>query len=772
MTKQVLPLIEKIPQTILGFLESSSSCWSSSLSRTTQAHARILKSGAENDSYISAKLIASYSNYSCFDDANLILQTIPDPNVYSFSSLIYALTKAKLYSQSLGVFSRMFSRGLIPDTHVLPNLFKVCAELSAFRVGKQIHSVACALGLDGDRFVQGSLFHMCMRCGKMGDARKVFDRMRGKDVVTCSALLCGYARKGCLEEVVRVLSEMESSGIEPNIVSWNGILSGFNRSGYHKEAVVMFQKMHHLGFLPDEIAVSSVLPSVGDLERLDTGRQIHGYVIKQGLLKDKCVISAMIDMYGKSGNVYGIIKLFEQLELMETGVCNACITGLSRNGLVDKALEMFELFKEQNMELNVVSWTSIIAGCTQNGKDIEALELFREMQVAGVKPNRVTIPSMLPACGNIAALVHGRSAHGFAVRVHLLDDVHVGSALIDMYAKCGRINMSQVIFDMMPTKNLVCWNSLMSGYSMHGKAKEVMSIFESLVRTRLKPDFISFTSLLSACSQVGLTDEGWKYFGMMTEEYGIKPRLEHYSCMVSLLGRAGKLQEAYDLIQEMPFEPDSCVWGALLNSCRLQNDVDLAEIAAEKLFVLEPENPGSYVLLSNIYAAKGMWEEVDSIRNKMESLGMKKNPGCSWIQVKNKVYTLLAGDKSHPQIDQITEKMDEISKEMRKSGHLPNLDFALQDVEEQEQEQILWGHSEKLAVVFGLLNTPDGTPLQVIKNLRICGDCHSVIKFISGYAATASQFQHIHRSFLSLNLSLSLSLLESIRSRACGAVLI
>ncbi|KAL1217360.1 Pentatricopeptide repeat-containing protein [Cardamine amara subsp. amara] len=734
MTKQLLPLVEKIPQSIVGFLKSSSSLWSSSLSKTTQAHAQILKSGDQNDGYISAKLIASYSNYNCFNDADLILQSIPDPTVYSFSSLIYALTKAKLFTQSIGVFSRMFSHGLIPDTHVLPNLFKVCGELSAFKAGKQIHCIACVSGLDIDAFVQGALFHMYMRCGRMGDARKVFDGMSEKDVVSCSALLCGYARKGCLEEVVCILSEMESLGIEPNIVSWNGILSGFNRSGYNKEAVIMFQKMHHLGFWPDQVTVSSVLPSVGDTENLNMGRQIHGYVIKQGLLKDKCVISAMIDMYGKSGHVYGIIQLFDQFEMMETGVCNTYITGLSRNGLVDKALEMFELFKEQKMELNVVSWTSIIAGCAQNGKDIEALELFREMQVAGVKPNRVTIPSMLPACGNIAALGHGRSSHGFAVRVHLWEDVHVGSALIDMYAKCGRINMSQIVFNMMPTKNLVCWNSLMNGYSMHGKAKEVMSIFESLVRTRLKPDFISFTSLLSACGQVGLTDEGQKYFSMMSEEYGIKPRLEHYSCMVNLLGRAGKLQEAYDLIKEMPFEPDSCVWGALLNSCRLQNNVDLAEIAAEKLFDLEPENTGTYVLLSNIYAAKGMWTEVDSIRNKMESLGLKKNPGCSWIQVKNRVYTLLAGDKSHPQIDQITEKMDEISKEMRKSGHRPNLDFALQDVEEQEQEQMLWGHSEKLAVVFGLLNTPEGTPLQVIKNLRICGDCHSVIKFISSYA--------------------------------------
>ncbi|KAG2267974.1 hypothetical protein Bca52824_062529 [Brassica carinata] len=325
------------------------------LSKTAQAHARILKSGAHNDGYISAKLIASYSNHSCFDDANLVLQSIPDPNVYSFSSLIYALTKAKLSVPSY-------------------RLFELVNRFIAQRVR--------ASGLDGDGFVQGSLFHMYMRCGKMFDARKVFDRMRERrDVVTCSALLCGWLREKGL----------------------------FRRSGScpAREAVVMFQKMHHLGFLPDEVAVSSVLPSVGDSERLDIGRQIHGYVIKQGLF-----------------------------ELMETGVCNACITGLSRNGLVDKAVEMFGLFKEKNMELNVVSWTSIIAGCAQNGKDIEALELFREMQVAGVKPNRVTIPSMLPACGNIAALLHGRSAHGFAMDGFVLPPFESNCVLKDKDIVC------------------------------------------------------------------------------------------------------------------------------------------------------------------------------------------------------------------------------------------------------------------------------------------------------------------------------------------------
>ncbi|XP_010536431.1 PREDICTED: pentatricopeptide repeat-containing protein At1g20230 [Tarenaya hassleriana] len=732
MTKQVRHLFEKIPQPVLAFLESSSF---SSLSKTRQVHAQIIKHGAQDYAIFATNLIASYSNHHCFADAEHVLGSIQEPTVHSFSPLIYALNRYNHFSQSIRVFSRMMSNGVSPDTRVLPNLFKACAGLSALEVGKQIHCIACVLGLDLDPFVQDSLFHMYMKCDRMGDAREVFDRISQKDVVTCSALLCGYARKGCSDEVMGLLVEMEKLGVEPNLVSWNGILSGFNHIGCHKEAVMMFQKMHSEGFCPNEVTVSSILPAVGNSEKLDLGRQIHGYVTKQGLIKDKCVASAMVDMYGKCGSGYEILKLYDEIELRETGVSNACITGLSRNGLVDKALEMFELFKEQKLELNVVSWTSIIAGCAQNGKDIEALELFREMQVAGVKPNSVTIPSMLPACGNIAALIHGKAAHGYSVRAGTMDDVHVGSALIDMYAKCGRINMSQLIFFMMPTKNLVCWNSMMAGYAMHGKCSEVIGIFNSLRKTGLKPDFISFTCLLAACSQGGLTDEGWKYFNMMSEEYGIKPRLEHYACMVNLLGRAGKLEEAYDMIKGMPFESDACVWGALLSSCRVHNNVDLGEIAAENLFKLEPENPGNYVLLSNIYASKGMWTKVDMVRDMMKSLGLKKNPGCSWIQVKNKLHMLLAGDNTHPEMNRITEKLVEIGMEMRKSGYHPNLDFVLQDVEEQEKEHILCGHSEKLAVVFGLLNTPKGTPLQVIKNLRICGDCHSVIKFISGYAS-------------------------------------
>ncbi|KAK8509968.1 hypothetical protein V6N12_035291 [Hibiscus sabdariffa] len=343
----------------------------------------------------------------------------------------------------------------------------------------------------------------------------------------------------------------------------------------------------------------------------------------------------------------------------------------------------------------------MIAGCSQNGKDIAALNIFREMQSVGVKPNSVTIPCLLPACGNIAALIHGKAAHGFALRTGITTDVHVGSALVDMYAKCGRIHLSRLCFDSIPNKN----SSLLE--CNHGR-------------------------LCNAC-QGGLIEEGWHFFNSMYKDHGIEAKMEHYSCIVNLLGRAGKLEEAYAMIKQMPFEPHACVWGALLSSCRLHNNIRLGEIAARNLFELEPNNLGNYILLSNIYASKAMWDEVDAVRDVMRSRGMKKNPGCSWIEIKNRVHMLFAGDKSNPQMIEIIEKLDKLNLELKKAGYLPNTSLVMQDVDEQDKEQILCGHSEKLAVAFGLLNTPPGSPLQIIKNLRICGDCHLVIKFISGF---------------------------------------
>ncbi|XP_071703437.1 pentatricopeptide repeat-containing protein At1g20230 [Rutidosis leptorrhynchoides] len=654
------------------------------------------------------------------------------------------------------LFSRMVIQyNVLPDTRVVPSIVKACSGLNSLRIGKQVHGFCVTSGVCLDSFVQSSLVHFYLKCGRMEYACKVFDEMSDPDVVSCSALVSGYAREGHVKEARKVFGKMVDVGIEPNLVTWNGLVAGFNQSGCYMDAVNVFQEMCGRGFKPDGTTVSSVLPAVGNLGDVLVGVQVHGYVYKRGLGSDKCVVSAMIDMYGKCSLTVEMSKVFDEMQDVDVGSCNALISGLARNGLTDDALEAFKRLRSQELELNVVSWTSIIACCSQHGKDIEALEIFREMQVCGVKPNAVTIPCLLPACGNVAALMHGKSVHGFCLRSGILNNVYVGSALIDMYANCGRIRLAQICFDRMPFRNIVCWNAIMGGHAMHGNANEVLEIFHLMEKSDQKPDFITFTSLLSACSHSGFTEQGERYFKKMQNDYGIKPRVEHYACLVTLLGRAGKIKEAYSTIEKMPYEPDACVWGALLSSCRVHNNLELAQVAADKLFELEPNNPGNYVLLSNIYANKGLWKEVDKVRDLMKKMGMRKNPGCSWIEIKNKVHMLLAGDRSHPQMFKILEKMENLSMEMKKSGCLPVTSFVLQDVEDQEKEHILCGHSEKLAVVLGLLNTPHGSSLQVIKNLRICGDCHDVIKFISRfeqreiYVRDTNRFHHFKDGFCS-----------------------
>lgn len=642
----------------------------------------------------------------------------------------------------------MGSLGLVPDSYLLPSAIKACSALKALKLGRQVHGFAYVSGFGSDSILISSLVHMYLKCKTIEDAQKLFDSMSERDVVVWSAMIAGYSRLGLVDRAKELFSEMRNEGVEPNLVSWNGMIAGFGNAGSYGEAAMLFRGMISEGFLPDGSAVSCVLPGIGNLEDVLMGKQVHGYVIKQGLDSDNFVISALLDMYGKCGCTSEMSRVFDEIDQTEIGSLNAFLTGLSRNGLVDTALEMFKKFKAQEIELNVVTWTSIIASCTQHGKDMEALEFFRDMQADGVEPTAVTIPSLIPACGNVSALTHGKEIHCFSLRKGIFDDVYVGSALIDMYAKCGRIQLSRHCFDIMPAKNLVSWNSVMSGYAMHGKARETIEMFNMMLQSGQKPDLITFTCVLSACTQNGLIEEGWNYFNSMSKEHDVEPRMEHYACMVTLLSRVGKLEEAYSIVKEMPFEPDACVWGSLLSSCRVHKNLSLGEIAAEKLFVLEPDNPGNYVLLSNIYASKGMWGEENRIRNMMKNKGLRKNPGCSWIEIGRRVHTLLSGDKSHPQMKEILEKSDKLSIEIKKSGYLPMTNTVLQDVEEQDKEQILCGHSEKLAVVLGLLNTSPGQPLQVIKNLRICDDCHAVIKVISRleareiYVRDTNRFHH------------------------------
>uniref|UniRef100_A0A0E0HDI4 Pentatricopeptide repeat-containing protein n=1 Tax=Oryza nivara TaxID=4536 RepID=A0A0E0HDI4_ORYNI len=395
-----------------------------------------------------------------------------------------------------------------PDPRLLPSALKSC---SALRLARALHAAAAVAGVSRDAFVASSLLHAYLRFGATADARSVLDGMPHRTVVGWSALIAAHASHGDAEGAWGLLERMRSDGVEPNVITWNGLVSGLNRSGRARDAVLALVRMHGEGFLPDATGVSCALSAVGDVGDVAVGEQLHGYVVKAGCRLDACVATALIDMYGKCGRADEIVRVFDESSHMDVASCNALVAGLSRNAQVSEALRLFREFVGRGIELNVVSWTSIVACCVQNGRDLEAVDLFREMQSEGIEPNSVTIPCVLPAFANIAALMHGRSAHCFSLRKGFHHDIYVGSALVDMYAKCGRVRDARMIFEAMPYRNVVSWNAMIGGYAMHGEAENAVRLFRSMQSSKEKPDLVTFTCVLGACSQAGWTEEGRRF---------------------------------------------------------------------------------------------------------------------------------------------------------------------------------------------------------------------------------------------------------------------
>lgn len=384
---------------------------------------------------------------------------------------------------------------------------------------------------------------------------------------------------------------------------------------------------------------------------------------------------------------------------------------------------------------NVVSWSAMIACYAKNGRPFEALELFGEMMLENqdLCPNSVTMVSVLQACAALAALEQGRLIHGYILRRGLDNILPVISALVTMYARCGKLELGQRVFDQMDKRDVVSWNSLISSYGVHGFGKKAIQIFDEMILQGVLPSPISFVSVLGACSHAGLVEEGKILFQSMHKKYGIYPSVEHYACMVDLLGRANRLEEAAKIIQDMRLEPGPKVWGSLLGSCRIHCNVELAEWASARLFELEPTNAGNYVLLADIYAEAGMWDGVKRVKKLLGARGLQKVPGRSWIEAKRKIFSFVSVDEFNPQIEQLHALLVKLSTEMKEKGYVPQTKVVLYDLDAEEKERIILGHSEKLAVAFGLINTSHGEPIRITKNLRLCEDCHSFTKFISKF---------------------------------------
>ncbi|XP_043723343.1 pentatricopeptide repeat-containing protein At2g27610 [Telopea speciosissima] len=389
------------------------------------------------------------------------------------------------------------------------------------------------------------------------------------------------------------------------------------------------------------------------------------------------------------------------------------------------------IFKQIN-EKDIVAWSAMLAGYAQVGDSEGAIKLFCDMRKEGFRPNEFTFSSVINACARpTAAVEQGKQLHGSLIKFGLENAICVSSALVTMYAKRGSIESAHEVFKNQEKRDLVAWNSMISGYAQHGCGKKALEIFEEMETQGLELDGITFIGVILACTHAGLVDEGKKYFASMIKDNHINPTMEHYACMVDLYSRAGKLKEAMDLIRDMPFPAGATVWRTLLGACRVYRDLELGKLAAENLISLEPQDSAAYVLLSNMYAAAGKWEERAKVRKLMDERKVKKEAGYSWIEVKNQIHSFMACDQSHPLSNCINAKLEELNARLKDVGYCPDTNFVLHDVEEEHKEAILSQHSERLAIALGLIITPPGVPLQIVKNLRVCGDCHTVIKLIS-----------------------------------------
>ncbi|XP_008808540.2 pentatricopeptide repeat-containing protein At1g08070, chloroplastic-like [Phoenix dactylifera] len=441
--------------------------------------------------------------------------------------------------------------------------------------------------------------------------------------------------------------------------------------------------------------------------------------------RDTVSFNSMIHGYAELGDMSSASWLFEQVPVRSPISWTSMITGFANAGDVVLARKLFEEMPQRDL----ISWNAMISGYVQNRQPLMALDLFSQMISEILKPNRVTVVSVLSACSIAGALDAGKWIHVYIHKNKFRLDPYLGSALIDMYSKCGAVEFASDVFVSLMEKNTCTWNAMINGLALNGQAEKALDVFSQMqLDRRVLPDAVTFVGVLLACSHGGFVEEGRKHFYSTTRKYGVSLVVEHYACMVDLLGRCGFLKEAEEIIRNMSIKPDIVVWRALLGGCRIYKDVELAE---RVVLEMETHGSGDYVLLSNLYASVGRWGDVEKVRMIMKDKGIEKTPGCSSIEINNTIHEFISGDKSHPQHREIYAKLEELGTRMSEEGYIAGTAEVLYDIDEEEKEQALGHHSEKLAISFGLLSTAPGTPLRIVKNLRICIDCHNATKLIS-----------------------------------------
>jgi len=660
------------------------------LEKGKEIHGHVKATGLDSDVAVATALITMYSKCGDASLARQVFDTMTARNVVSWTAIIQASAQHGHFDSAFELYQQMLQTGISPNAVTFVSTLNSCVTLHR---GREIHSHIKERGFETDMFVANALITMYCKCRSVEDARLVFDRMTQRDVVSYSAMIAGYAQSGYQESL--------------------------------NQAFSLLKRMQQEGVLPNKVTFMSVLKACSVHGALDQGRHVHGEISKLSFASDSSLQTAIFNMYASCGSIHEAEEMFRNIAQKNV------VTWTSLLGMYVKCRK-FSLAEKVFTEMptrNIVSWNQMIAGYAQNGDMTKAFDLLSSMKNEGFQPDRVTMVSILEACG--WALERGKLVHAEALKLGLDSDPVVATALIRMYSKCGELAEARKLFENLSSRDVIAWNAMILGYGQHGDGIQAVDLFKRMVEENVNPNEITFTAVISACSRGGLLQEGCNAFRMLQEDFGLTPTKEHYGCMVDLLGRAGELKQAVDFIHNMPCKPDISVWYALLGSCKSHNNVELAEWAAHHVLELEPSNASVFVTLSNVYAQAGLWEDATKIRKVMDDRGLKKDRGESSIEIDGKIHTFVAEERSHPEIGAIHGELERLSQELKEAGYIPDMRFVLHDVDDMQKEKTLCHHSEKLAIAYGLLKIAPGTPIRIMKNLRVCGDCHTATKFIS-----------------------------------------
>jgi pentatricopeptide repeat protein len=470
-----------------------------------------------------------------------------------------------------------------------------------------------------------------------------------------NSLVTMYAKAECMDAAMTVFG----SSKERNSITWSAMITGYAQNGEADCAARMFLQMHSAGFSPTEFTFVGILNASSDMGALVVGKQAHGLMVKLGFERQVYVKSALVDMYAKCGCIGDAKDGFHQLYDVD----------------------------------DVVIWTAMITGHVQNGEHEEALMLYSRMDKEGVMPSYLTVTSVLRACACLAALEPGKQLHAQILKCGFGLGGSVGTALSTMYSKCGNLEDSMVVFRRMPDRDIISWNSIISGFSQHGRGSDALDLFEEMKLEGIAPDHITFINVLCACSHMGLVDRGWFYFRAMSKDYSLIPKLDHYACIVDILSRAGQLKEAKDFIESITIDHGTCLWRIVLGACRSLRDFDVGAYAGEQLMELGTEDSSAYILLSNIYAAQRKWNDVERVRHLMRLRGVSKDPGCSWVELNSRVHVFVVGEQQHPEAENISVELIRLAKHMKDEGYRQTYKFLFDDEldalgEPHEEEQL------------------------------------------------------------------------------------